>query len=171
MLIQNNCAVSLDFVIKDKDGNIIDSSQEELMHYLHGRGQLPPKLEVELLGKSCGQQVKMELSAKDAYGEHRADLVSQLGPEDFEEGLHIYEGMIFQRETENGPQFIRVTKIDNNVITADANHPLAGMCLTFDVVVMAVRAATPDEMRSGIALAEAPSRRCRTRNKSCDHKH
>ena len=166
MLIQNNCAVSLDFIIKDTAENILDSSQEELMHYLHGRGVLPPKLEIDLLGKQCGEQVCLQLLANEAYGEHQAELVSQCGPELFEEGLQIYEGLIFQRDTEAGRQFVRVTKIDNNVITTDANHPLAGKNLIFDVVVMGVRAASPAELESGIALAEAASRPCRTSKKS-----
>ena len=167
MLIKNDCAVSLDFIIKDSAGNIIDSSQEELMHYLHGHGVLPPKLEIELLGKQCGEQVCLQLKASEAYGEHQAELVSQCGPELFEEGLQIYAGLIFERDTEAGRQFVRVTKIDANVITTDANHPLAGKSLIFDVVVMGVRAAAQEELESGVALAEAPSRRCRTPKKSC----
>ncbi|NQZ59932.1 MAG: FKBP-type peptidyl-prolyl cis-trans isomerase, partial [Lentisphaeraceae bacterium] len=74
MFIKNDYAVSLDFIIKDDEGNVLDSSQEELMHYLHGRGMLPAKLEVALLGKSCGEQVTLALSAEDAYGEHKAEL-------------------------------------------------------------------------------------------------
>jgi len=171
MLVQNDCAVSLDFSIKDTNGNILDSSREELMHYLHGRGVLPPKLEVALLGKQCGEQVCLKLKPSEAYGEHKTELVSKYGPQDFEDGLKIYEGLIFQRDTADGTQFIRITKIENDIITADANHPLAGLELTFDVVVLAVRQASEEELASGVALAEAPPRRCRTSNKPCKNQH
>lgn len=168
MFIRNDYAVSLDFILKDGEGNILDSSQEELMHYLHGRGILPPKLEAALTGKSCGEQVTIELSPEEAYGAHNPELVEQVGPEAFENGLQIYEGMIFQRETENGLQYSQVTKIEDNVITIDSNHPLAGKSLSWDVVVMAVRPATADELESGVAQAEAPRRGgCSRKNKPC----
>lgn len=148
--IENESVVSIEYVIADKIGHILDSSQDQIMHFIVGAGQMHPVVESRLMGKKVDEEVKFQLTAAEAYGDYNASLRFELGPEFFEEGLAIHVGMMFQRETEDGSQFARVMSIVDNVITADANHPLAGQDLTWHIVVVGLRAATYQETLNGL---------------------
>ena len=138
MPIQNNDAIKLQFTVTSKDGQNIPISEDGTIRYVHGQGQLPAKIETALTGKELNDSISLSLSPEEAYGAHKDELVQTLSPEQFEEGLKIYVGMTFQRETEKGPEIVRVTKVENNIITADANHPLAGIDLNFDIKILAI---------------------------------
>ncbi|MCH2209092.1 MAG: FKBP-type peptidyl-prolyl cis-trans isomerase [Lentisphaerales bacterium] len=144
--VEKECVVGIEYVIADTEGNVLDSSQKEIMHFVHGSGTLPAAVEEKLIGQKVDDMVKIELSTAEAYGEYDSSLVFEVGPEVFEEGLEIFEGMMFQRQTESGLQFARVTKINGNKMTADANHPLAGKDLLWHVVVVGIRPATYQEI-------------------------
>ena len=143
--IENEAVVSMEYVIADKDGNILDSSQEQIMTFVFGAGQMLAAVEQQLLGKKVDDEIRFQLSASEAYGDYDESLLLEVGPEVFEEGLKIYEGMYFQ----NDNQFVRVTKIADQVITADGNHPFAGQDLTWHIVVVDLRAATYQEILNG----------------------
>ena len=144
--VEKECVVSIEYIIADTEGNVLDSSQKEIMHFVHGSNTLPKAVEDQLIGKKVDEMVKFELEAKDAYGEYDESLVFEVGPEIFEEGLKIHIGMIFQRETDNGLQYARVTEIDGDKLTADANHPFAGKNLVWHIVVVGNRPATYQEI-------------------------
>ena len=143
---EKECVLSIEYVIADKAGNILDSSEKEIMHLVLGSGTLPKTIEQSLIGQKIDEMLKLELTPAEAYGEYDDSLVFEIGPEVFEDGLKIYEGMMFQRQTETGVQFARVTRIDGEKITADANHPLAGKELTWTIVVVGIRPATYQEI-------------------------
>ena len=143
---EKECVVSIEYVIADKAGNVLDSSEKEIMHLVLGSGNLPTVVEKSLVGQKVDDMLKLELTPADAFGEYDNSLVFEVGPEVFEDGLKIYEGMMFQRQTDKGLQYARVTKIDGEKITADANHPLAGKDLVWTIVVVGIRPATYQEI-------------------------
>ena len=150
-MIQTNKVVSFDYILKDGEGKILDTSENGLMTYLHGRGALPDKLEAELDGKDKGAQVLVTLAPSEAYGDYQESLRQIVGPEMFGEGEVIQAGMVFKNETENGPGFIQVTDVKDKEITIDGNHPYAGKTLVWDIVVLSIRTADDEELAQGFA--------------------
>ena len=91
----------------------------------------------------------MRVAPKDGYGEPNPSL-EQVVPRDRFQGVESLEvGMQFQANTEQGQVSVRVLKIDDDDVTVDGNHPLAGKHLNFNVTVLEVRAATEEEIAHG----------------------
>lgn len=151
MQIAKDRVVSMDYTLTGPGGNVLDSSQgREPLVYLQGAGNIIPGLERELEGKSPGDQIKVTVAAKDAYGE-RDDRMMQSVPREMFKGVaDIQPGMQFQANGPNGEQrMVRVAKVEPDKVVVDVNHPLAGMALTFDVKVVDVRDATAEEKSHG----------------------
>lgn len=146
MKVENDKYVSINYILKNDDGEILDSSTEKTLDYVHGRGYLLPKLEEKLDGKNPGDKFSVVLEAADGYGEYRKELVADVDRSNFEAGVPIEVGMAFQAMTASGPQIVRVTKISDDKITVDANHELAGTRLHFEIEIADVREATEDEL-------------------------
>ena len=128
-------------------GDVFDSSEgREPLAFLVGHKQMIPGFERELMGAVAGEKIEFTLSPEDAYGERNPDAVQQV-PLDMFGGIAPEIGMTLMSDL--GP-FI-VSQIDGDVITAAFNHALAGKSLTFNVEVLEVRDATPEEIAHGHA--------------------
>ena len=127
MKISNDKVVSIEYTLKNADGQIIDTSVGNApLEYIHGRGYLISGLEKDLEGKSEGEEFTSEIEPKDAYGEFDESMVVEVDRKQFPEGIEIEEGMQF--EAEYG-QLVTVKSVTKDKITIDANHPLAGVKL------------------------------------------
>ncbi len=147
MKITQNTVVNIDYTVKDKDGNVIDSSKDGMpLEYIHGTGRIISGLERELEGKDVGDEFSVEIEPKDAYGEYDDSLLIEVPKSNFDVNTEIKVGMKFHASSPGGPAIVRVTKVTDDVITVDANHELAGKKLFFDVKVVSVREATEDEL-------------------------
>ena len=114
--------------------------------YLHGGyGQLFPKLEQALEGRRPGDAVQVQLEPEDAFGEYDAELLRVEQADRYGDGLTV--GM----EIEEDDEIYRVTQIAGGAAVLDANHPLAGIALRFSVVILAVRAATEEELSRAVS--------------------
>lgn len=151
MKIENNHVVALHYTLKNGDGVELDSSAgKDPLQYLHGGEGIIPGLERELSGKEVGDKFVVTIRPEDAYGESRPELVNEVPREQFPEGQDIQPGMQFQAQGPNGEtQIITVTAVTDDTITVDANHPLAGQVLHFDVSVEEIREATEEEISHG----------------------
>ncbi len=147
MTITKNKVASIDYTLTGDDGQVIDTSQGRgPLEYIHGQGAIIPGLEAALEGKACGERVKVSIKPADAYGEHNPKLVQPVPRANFGGIDKIEVGMQFQARTPNGVHVVRVVGVDDENITVDANHPLAGQTLHFEVTVVDVRDATPEEL-------------------------
>ena len=150
MKIGIETVVTMNYTLKNSEGILLDTSEgREPLVYLHGVGALIPGLESELNDKVKGDKIKAVVAPADAYGEKRDDLLREVGKEGFQGDEELMEGMQVQLDTDRGPAIAVVTKIENEVVTLDLNHPLAGMTLHFDVEITDVRAANKDEIEHG----------------------
>jgi FKBP-type peptidyl-prolyl cis-trans isomerase SlyD len=140
----------MDYALKDDDGTLLDQSQPgQPLTYLHGHKNIIPGLEASLAGKAVGEAVEVRVAPEDGYGEPNPSL-EQVVPRDRFQGVEsLAEGMQFQASTEQGPVSVRVVKVDDDDVTVDGNHPLAGKHLNFNVTVLEVRAATEEEIARG----------------------
>lgn len=151
MSISQNKVVTIHYTVTDAASNeVIDSSEGgQPMVYLHGHQNIIPGLENALEGKKVGDELKVEVSAADAYGDYSEERVQQVPIEAFEGVENVEPGMAFTAQTEQGPVNIIITEIEDDMATVDANHPLAGKALTFDVKIEEVRDASAEELEHG----------------------
>jgi len=132
--IQNGDTVTVNYTGKLEDGTIFDSSLVEGREPLNvtlGQGQLIKGFENGLLGMSVGESKSIEIESEDAYGEYLDYLVQEVPlsqmPGDVEVGTQLFS------QTEMGPVNFVVKEIKNDSVILDANHPLAGKKLVFDL--------------------------------------
>ena len=150
MIIEKDKVVSIAYELKDSEGETIDSSEgSEPLVYLHGNGNLIPGLERELDGKKVGDKINCVVEAKDAYGEYDENLVFSVKKTNFAEPDKIEEGMQFEAQGEGGSRVVTVVAVKGDEVTVDANHPLAGEDLHFNVSIVEVREATAEELSHG----------------------
>ncbi|MCD1654336.1 peptidylprolyl isomerase [Treponema zuelzerae] len=151
MTISKDSVVSIEYTLTDAENEVLDSSEGMgPLEYLHGHNNLIPGLERQLEGKKAGDSLKATVAPADAYGERADDLVVQVERSQFPDDVEITEGMQFEAGGPDGSRIVTVTAIDGDKITVDANHPLAGETLHFDVKVLSVREATDDEKANGL---------------------
>ena len=112
-------------------------------------GNLISGLENELEGKKEGDKFKITIPPEEAYGQRNQDLVRQVSRAAFKDVKDLQPGMRFQSKTERGTEVFTVEKVEDEKVTIDGNHPLAGEALTFDVEVTGVREATEEEVSHG----------------------
>ena len=149
MQIEDQKVVSIDYTLTDSNGKVIDSSKgREPLAYLHGAGNIIPGLERALTGKTTGDAVTATIPPGEAYGEKDPQLVQAVPRERFP-AQDIHVGMQFQAQGGGQSRVVTVVNIDPQNVTIDANHPLAGETLNFDVKVVDVRDATQEELSHG----------------------
>lgn len=150
MQIAKDKVASIEYTLTDNDGQVLDSSVgSEPLAYLHGAGNIIPGLEKALEGKTVGDAFKVSIAPAEGYGEKDESLMQVVPKRMFAGVDEIEAGMQFHAQTDHGMQVITVAKVDGDNITVDANHPLAGQTLNFDVKVMEVREATAEELDHG----------------------
>ncbi len=148
--VADNLVVLFKYTLTDSDGIEIDASGDEPMPYLHGAENIVPGLEREMTGKKVGDAFKVVVPPADAYGEYQEGATQEVAREDFPDGVEIEVGMAFSLEAPDGTDVtIWITDVDNNSISFDANHPLAGEELHFDIEIVGIRAATEEELDHG----------------------
>jgi FKBP-type peptidyl-prolyl cis-trans isomerase SlyD len=150
MIISKNLVVSFDYTLTDESKQVLDSSSGSgPLSYLHGHENIIPGLEKALEGKSEGDSLTVTVPAAEAYGVRDERLVANIPLDQFEDATSVEAGMQFQAETPDGDQIVTVTKVANGMATIDANHPLAGMDLTFEAKIVSIREATAEELEHG----------------------
>ena len=149
-MIENNKVVSLDYTVRDDSGQVIDTSEgNDPLVYLHGAQNIIPGLESALVGKESGEHFDISVQPADGYGEYKEELVQVVPRSAFEGVDKIEPGMVFTAQTEGGPVQLMVTGIEEDDITVDPNHPLAGKVLHFSGTVLGIREATQEELDHG----------------------
>ncbi|HET9818507.1 MAG TPA: peptidylprolyl isomerase [Rhodanobacteraceae bacterium] len=132
----------------------LDDSRKrgEPMWALLGHGQLVPGVEKALAGREAGETFEVDIEPADAYGAYQEDLLQRVPKKYFQEAQRLKPGDTVVLQTRDGGQRqVTVRKIGMTTIDVDHNHPLAGKVLHFDIEVVAVRAATPEEVAHGHA--------------------
>lgn len=150
MNAENDKVVSFSYTLKDSEGNVLDSSEgAPPLPYLHGAQNIIPGLEAELEGKAAGDHIVAVIEPELAYGIPSDALIESIPRADLDAIDNLEVGMQLEAETPEGMRIVRVTEVTDETVTIDANHPLAGETLHFDVTITEVREATSDELEHG----------------------
>lgn len=151
MKIADQCVVAIHYTLTDEQGQELDSSRgQDPLTYLHGAQGLIPGLERQLEGREPGDSFTATVQPEEGYGPMHPELIQEV-PLSVLEGIdNLHVGMALQSRAPDGQVHnLRVDAIGDDTATLNANHPLAGSVLHFDVSVESVREATPEERDHG----------------------
>ena len=135
--VQNGDTVVVNYTGRLEDGTVFDSSLNEGREPLKaqlGQGLLIKGFEDGLLEMIEGDKKTIEIESKDAYGDVNPEMIAEVPKEQIPEGISV--GDMLQANGPMGPVNVKVTEIRDNIVVVDANHPLAGKKLIFDLEVV-----------------------------------
>ncbi|HAS80393.1 MAG TPA: peptidylprolyl isomerase [Fusobacteriaceae bacterium] len=141
MKIENGKKVTLEFVLRDKKGNLLDKTTKgDELKFTYGDEAIVIGLEEALLGKKVGDKFNVKISPNKGYGEYDENLTIEMPIEDFD-GMGLYEGLEFEAETDNGIGVFTIKEVisEEDKVVVDGNHPYAGMTLNFEIKVLKVK--------------------------------
>lgn len=144
--------VTFHYTLRDPSGRVLDTSAGgEPITYLEGAGQIIDGLDSRLRGVEAGGKQRVEVPAAEAYGERDASQVQQVKRSVLPVEGELRIGEQFQAGPDRFAPVVTVVAIDGENVTLDANHPLAGVDLTFEVELVTARMATAEELSHGHA--------------------
>jgi peptidylprolyl isomerase len=122
------------------DGKVFDSSaSREPLQFTIGTGQVISGFEEGVVGMAPGDSKTVNIPADQAYGSHREDMTVQVPRKQLPEDMTPEVGDQLQMRSQTGqPVLVTITNIDEEAIELDANHPLAGEDLTFDIELVEI---------------------------------
>ncbi len=142
--------LSFNYTLKDTEGQVLDSSAEGPLAFLEGTGQIIPALEEQIKNMAAGDKKNVKLKAVDAYGEREEKMTMKVPKAELAH-LQLEVGGFLQLNLGEQMKVVRVTEINDQEVTLDGNHPLAGMDLEFDIEMIETRSATQEEISHGHA--------------------
>jgi FKBP-type peptidyl-prolyl cis-trans isomerase SlyD len=150
MQVSNQKVVMIHYTLTDDEGEKLDSSMGgEPLAFIQGLGNIISGLENALKGRVKGDRFKVSIDPEEGYGPHDKEKIQPVPRSAFEGVEEVMPGMQFQAQTPEGVQLVTVVDVAGDEVILDGNHPMAGMTLHFDVEVMDVRDATPEEIEHG----------------------
>jgi FKBP-type peptidyl-prolyl cis-trans isomerase SlyD len=152
LVVSDDIVVTMEYSLKLDDGQEIDNSAgRDPFQFLQGRGQIIPGLEKELYGMHSGDEKKVTVAPADGYGEYDPDNLETVTRDIFPADMDLEEGLPLQLRDANSGEIIQATvsKIGNEKVLLDLNHPLAGETLSFQVKITELRNATAEELDHG----------------------
>lgn len=148
--VKNGKVISFSYTLHGSDDAIIEKTEPgHPMEYIHGNNNIIPGLEKAMEGMEVGEEKKVNVVANEAYGEYDKNLLFNIPKDNFPNDVEIKEGMQFQTDTEEGLMIVTVKEIQGDTVIVDANHPMAGENLTFDIKIDGIRDATQQELSHG----------------------
>ena len=149
--ISNDHVIEIHYTLTLENGEIVDSTDGlRPLAYIHGKKNIMPGLEKALTGKKSGDVFKAIVPPEEGYGPKNPDLIHSITKDKFRNEEDIQIGSQFKVPNENGQMMmLQIVAIDGDQVTLDANHPLAGVNLHFNISVESVRPATDEELAHG----------------------
>ena len=137
---KNGQKVKVHYTGKLEDGTVFDSSRErEPLEFTVGNGDVIPGVDKAVEGMTEGDTKQVSIPCEEAFGEHDDNRVMEVPKTQLPDDIEPKEGLRLQGQTENGDNIqMQVVGVGDDNITVDANHPLAGKTLVFDLEVVEV---------------------------------
>jgi len=153
--IQDNMVVLLNYTLL-ADEEILESTEDgEPIEFIQGIGQVIPGLESALYGMKAGEKKTVVIEPDDAYGDFDPESLEIAKKEEFSEEIPLDVGTFLDlRDDEDDVLSAQIIEEDEDTVTLDFNHPLAGKTLTFEITVSALRPASDEELEHGHAHSE-----------------
>ena len=148
--------VLMHYTLKNDAGDVIDSSDGgDPLPFLQGHGNIIPGLESALEGSKVGDKLDVSIEPEEGYGLRIKDAIQEIPSSALQGVDEVKVGMQLQSQDKDGNAFlVSVTKIEDDKITVDGNHPLAGQTLHFSVSIESIRKAEAEELSHGHVHAD-----------------
>jgi len=156
MKVGKDKVVLMHYTLKNDAGDVIDSSDgADPLPFLQGHGNIIPGLESALEGSKVGDKLDVSIEPEEGYGQRMKDAIQEIPSSALKGVDEVKVGMQLQSQDKDGNAFlVNVTKIEDDKITVDGNHPLAGQTLHFSVSIESVRKAEAEELSHGHVHAD-----------------
>ncbi|MBL4715155.1 MAG: peptidylprolyl isomerase [Bacteroidetes bacterium] len=142
--------IGIHYTLTNDTGETIDSSiDSDPLYFLQKTGSVIKGLEDALKSKEIGDKFEVSISPEDAYGKYDENKIQEMPLSSFPKESEVKPGMMFNAEGSHGVVQVEVTKIENEMVTINGNHPLANQTLNFNVEVIELREATTEELDHG----------------------
>lgn len=148
--VQDNLVVTLDYKLIVEDEMLESTEDGEPILFIQGIGQIIPGLENALYGMEVGDQKTVVIQPEDAYGEYDPESLQEAKKEEFSEEIPLDVGTFLDLEDDEGDILsAQIIAAEEDTVTLDFNHPLAGKTLTFEITLTDLRPASEEELDHG----------------------
>jgi len=131
---------TINYWLKNDNGEVVDTSEGgEPMVVQPGKANVIPGLIKAVEGRKEGDKLEVLIPPELAYGSHKSELQSEISVSSFDGVEQVVKGMKFQTNTGGEAQVVQVVAVNGDTATIDANHPLAGLSLNFDIEIVSVK--------------------------------
>ena len=156
MKVGKDKVVLMHYTLKNDKGDVIDSSDgADPLPFLQGHGNIIPGLESAIEGSKVGDKLDVSIEPEEGYGLRMKDAIQEIPSSALKGVDEVKVGMQLQSQDKDGNAFlVTVTKIEDDKITVDGNHPLAGQTLHFSVSIESIRKAEAEELSHGHVHAD-----------------
>ena len=136
-MVKEGNTVKVHYTGKFEDDKVFDTSKErEPVSFKVGAGMMIPGFENGVLGLKVGESKTLKITPEEGYGQRNDELINEITLDKLPEGVE--RGALLQAQTEQGPMNVVVAEIKEKTAMIDANHPLAGKNLVFDIELVEI---------------------------------
>ncbi len=140
MTAKNGDTIFAHYVGTMEDGTEFDSSRgNDPLEFVLGKGMVIAGFENAVRGRAVGDKIKVTLPPSEAYGERSEEMVLQVPRSEVPADIEPEEGMMLQIGMEDGEMDVIISRVTDDEVELDANHPLAGRILTFDIEIVKIK--------------------------------
>ncbi len=137
--------VKIHYTGKLDDGTVFDSSSgREPLDFELGAGAVIPGFDAAVTGMSSGENKTVRIEAEEAYGPRREDMIMEVNRSEMPADMDLEVGMQLQASPPGAPPvLLTVVSLNEETVTLDGNHPLAGQALTFEIELTEIAGSGP----------------------------
>ena len=141
---------AIQYILKGMNGEVLDASEKDQpLPFLENAGQIIPTLEAEIKDMTEGQKKNVKLAAEKAYGLPQEKMKMKVPTKELSHIPDLKVGSYLRLDLGEDTKVVRITEMAADEVTLDGNHPLAGQDLEFEIEMVMVREATPEEVAHG----------------------
>ncbi len=151
-VVEGGAVVAIYYTLEKGDGTVVDTNRRggKPLVFLQGLGHVVKGLDAGVLGRKRDEYFELDLPPADAFGERSEAAIQKVPRSSFPEKAPLEPGARFIARDDMGHNVpTLVLAVEDDVVTVDHNHPLAGETLHFEVTVVGIRAATEEEKTHG----------------------
>ena len=148
--VQDNLIVTLDYKLIVEEEMLESTEDGEPIEFIQGIGQVIPGLENAIYGMKVGDQKTVEIPPEEAYGEYDPESTQEAKKDEFSEEVPLDVGTFMDLEDDEGDMLSdQIVAAEEETVTLDFNHPLAGKTLTFEITLTDLRSPSEEELDHG----------------------
>jgi FKBP-type peptidyl-prolyl cis-trans isomerase SlyD len=138
---------TVNYWLKNTLGDVVDTSEGgQPMMFLEDSEKVIPGIRKAVMGRQVGDRIEVTIPPALAYGAHLPELIADMPISAFDGMDDIRPGMKFQTNTGGQAKVVKVIDVKHGQATVDANHPLAGLTLIFELDILDVRTAEDSDL-------------------------